>query len=887
MTTISLVRWTAGLRRTVLPNGLTLLAQRDASAPAVSVVTHVKAGFFDEPDRWVGVSHVLEHMFFKGTPTRGPGVVARETKGLGGYLNAHTAYDHTAYFAVLPPEGLAQALAIQSDALRNSLIDADELRRELQVIIEEAKRKKDSPSAVAAETLNEVMFDRHRIRRWRIGSIEQLERYTRDDIAGYYHSRYVPDRVIVSIVGDVDPDEALALAAPCYEDWAPAPGAVDPSPGELPHHGVRTRTLRGDVSQAELVLGWRGVPALDPDNVPLDVAAAVLASGRGSWLYQQLRETGTVTGVGAYHYSPTEIGVFSAGADLPPDRVGQALEGMSHAIHRLSQQGPDAPDMERARALLKYQWSRRMESMEGRAMALAAAEALGTTDLLDDDYQRLESVTADEVREVAVKYLDPGSVAAVVYLPEDEGAELSVDTLRDAFASSAPGITPAVRSEWTAPRRPAPVFTGATGSARRERVHGVVHAALSGVDIIVRRKAGVPLVSLGIYYPRTRFDAPHEAGLGALAVRSAIRGAGPLDARQLAFGFEALGGTVAPVIASDWFGFGSGVLAEHAGRTAELLRLVLDAPRFDPDSVRRERELLSDEVRQSTDDMFRYPFELAYRAAFGDAGYGLPVHGTVETLATFEAVDAERWLSATRRQARPVVVAVGDVDAEALTETLSQVFGDLPPQERALSGEPAVMLHQPDHRVVERDRAQTALAMVFPGPDRRDPDRHAANVWAAVASGLGGRLFEALRDRRSLAYTVLLSGWQRGRGGAIVSYIATSPQREDEARSSMLDELRRFAAEPVSPDELRDAVRYLDGQVRVRRQSAGAVTSEILEAWIIGEGLQELENPGGRYRNVTADAVQAAAAAALSSGTHAEGVVRGRRTDGLADRRKD
>jgi zinc protease len=873
MTITAPSRWTSGLRRTVLSNGLTLLAQRDASAPAVSVVTHVKAGFFDEPDRWVGVSHVLEHMFFKGTPTRGPGAVARETKGLGGYLNAHTAYDHTAYFVVLPPEGLAQALAIQSDALRNSLIDADELRRELQVIIEEAKRKKDSPSAVAAETLNEVMFDRHRIRRWRIGSIEQLEQYTRDDIVGYYRSRYVPDRVIVSIVGDIDADEALALAATRYEDWAPAVGAVDLSPGEPPRHEVRARTLRGDVTQAELVLGWRGVPSLDPDNVPLDLAAAVLASGRGSWLYQQLRETGTVTGVGAYHYSPTEIGVFTAGADLPPERVGQALEGMSRAIHRLAQQGPEEVDIERARALLKAQWSRRMESMEGRGMALASAEALGSTDLLEEDYQRLESVTADDVREVAAKYLDPGSVAAVVYLPDNAAADLRADELRDAFAAPASTVAPAARTEWAPPARPG-------ASAHRTQVHGVVHAALPGADVIVRRKSGVPLVSLGIYYPRTQFDAPHEAGLGSLAVRSAIRGAGPLDARQLAFAFEALGGTVAPVIASDWFGFGSGVLAEHAGRTAELLRLVLDAPRFDPDSVRRERELLSDEVRQASDDMFRYPFELAFRAAFGDAGYGLPVHGTVETLATFEPADAERWLSASRRRARPVVVAVGDVEAEALTDSLSRIFSDLPQQERVQDHERAVMLHEPDHRVVDRDRAQTALAMVFPGPDRRDPDRHAAKVWAAVASGLGGRLFEALRDRRSLAYTVLLSGWQHGRGGAMVSYIATSPAREDDARSAMLLELQRFAAEPVSSQELRDAIRYLDGQMRVRRQSASAVAGEILEAWIIGEGLKELDDPGERYRAVTADAVQAAAASALAAGTHAEGVVRGRRLGG-------
>jgi hypothetical protein len=234
-------RWTAGVHREVLPNGLTLLVQRDDSAPAVAVVTHVRAGFFDEPDHWVGISHVLEHMFFKGTPTRGVGAIARETKAAGGYLNASTSYDGTSYFVVLPASQLGAAIAVQADALRHSLIDAGELGRELQVIIQEARRKQDSPDAVAHETLFEVMFDRHRIRRWRIGREPELAGFTRDDVAGYYHSRYVPSRTVVSVVGAIEVDEAVALLRRTYGDWPAADGAVDPSPAEPSHRGVRAR----------------------------------------------------------------------------------------------------------------------------------------------------------------------------------------------------------------------------------------------------------------------------------------------------------------------------------------------------------------------------------------------------------------------------------------------------------------------------------------------------------------------------------------------------------------------------------------------------------------------------------------------------------------------
>src|SRR6476646_6816830 len=133
------------VNRTVLPNGLTVLIQQDRSAPVVAIVTYVKAGYFDETDEQNGLAHALEHMFFKGTKKRGVGDIAKETKASGGYLNAHTIYDNTSYYTVLPSSGFSRGLDIQADAYANSVIDSAELGREMEVIIQEAKRKSDNP----------------------------------------------------------------------------------------------------------------------------------------------------------------------------------------------------------------------------------------------------------------------------------------------------------------------------------------------------------------------------------------------------------------------------------------------------------------------------------------------------------------------------------------------------------------------------------------------------------------------------------------------------------------------------------------------------------------------------------------------------------------------
>ncbi|MBM4187917.1 MAG: insulinase family protein [Gemmatimonadetes bacterium] len=862
--------WIEGVERRVLANGLTVLAQYDRHAPAVAMVTHVKAGFFDEPDRWQGISHVLEHMFFKGTPTRGVGQIAAETKGLGGYLNAHTSYDATCYYVVAPADRFAAVAAIQADALRRASIDTGELARELKVIVEEAKRKLDTPSAHAYETLHELLFDRHRIRRWRIGTEAGLLGFTRADVDGYYRSRYVPDRVIVAVVGKVPTAEVFATAERLYGDWPAALGGVDPSPEEPWRSGVRARVLRGDVRQADLALGWRGVAPLAPDAAPLDVAAAVLSSGRGSWLYQTVRQPGLVSSIGAYHYSPAEVGVFSITADLAPGDLAAVVERIAGLIARLRTTGPATADLERAATLRKAQWARRLESLDGRAMAFASAEAQGGLEILDQEFARLDAVTARGVVEVAARYLAPESVSAVAFVPAAWQGDLAEPWLAATFAGSPP-LSPA---EPPPPAEPAPPIPR---PAARTRHDDVVHASAGSVDVLIRPRPGAPLVSVGVYRRRVAEESPDTAGLGTLAIRSLMRGAGRYDANGLAHAFESLGGSLSVAVGADWVGVAASVLAERRDLAASLLVETITAPRFDPAEIERERRTLAEEAVHAADDMFRYPVQMALGGAFGPVGYGLPVKGTVASLERLGAYQVRAWHGAELAAGRTTMVAVGRVDPDRSIPSLVGAMAGFGPGREA-KPLPAVPWARVAPEVVEsRDKSQTAIAMAFPGPSRTDPDRHAVEVLAAIGSGLGGRLFTALRERRSLAYTVLMSSWQRARAGALISYIATSPQREDEARDAMLEELRRFGAQSVTDEELDQAVNYLAGQAIVQRQTTAAMASELVDAWLIGTGLAELTDPAAAYRAVTKQAVQAAAQRYLRSEDAVVAVVRGGR----------
>jgi zinc protease len=318
----------ATVTRTVLPNGLTVLIQRDPSAPVAAVNTFVRAGYFDETDDVVGIAHVLEHMFFKGTPTYRVGEIAKATKAAGGYLNAHTIYDHTSYYAVLPASGFADGLAVQADAYANSLIDADELRRELEVIIQEAKRKEDNPGAVTTETLYALLHDQHRIRRWRIGREDGLRALRQEHMLRFYRNYYTPSNTVLAISGDVDVDATLTEVERLYGHLAAGEPVRTPGPAEPEHAEFRYRELSGDVEQTHCEIGWRTVPALHQDVPALDLLAAVLGSGRASRLYRAVRDRQLAGSVGAYNYSPPEVGVFVVSSEGQPERAADAARAM-------------------------------------------------------------------------------------------------------------------------------------------------------------------------------------------------------------------------------------------------------------------------------------------------------------------------------------------------------------------------------------------------------------------------------------------------------------------------------------------------------------------------------------------------------------------------------
>jgi zinc protease len=481
------------------------------------------------------------------------------------------------------------------------------------------------------------------------------------------------------------------------------------------------------------------------------------------------------------------------------------------------------------------------------------------------------SATADDVQRVARKYLAEQRAAALVYRPETAPVVAQ-------NAADMQHLLGAGRSERleAIPRRSSPAPTEQKSAEFEKEEAGVsVFRTAEGIPVLVRRKVGTPIASVGIYIVGGAVEEEeNEAGLTLLTARTMLKGTTTRTAGQIAEDAEMLGGSISASAGSDSFGWSFSVPNARLPEALELLGDVVQRPTIPEDSFETERAVALSNVAMLRDDMYRYPSRLASSVAFGSHPYGRPVMGTEESLRAISAEQARDWHRSRVLESAAVIGIVADLDVKEAADLVATQFGALEPKKSPKVAKPrwpkSVKI-----AAESRDKSQTAIALAFPAPSRTDDDRFAASLIGTVASGLGGRFFDELRDRQSLAYTVHAGLSEKRLAGIFVSYIATSPDKEEIARSGLLAEFAKLREEPVGEDELSRAKQYTIGTHAIAQELGAALLAEMLDAWMFGAGLQELTEHDERVRSVTADEMRKVARRYFDPARRVEGIVRG------------
>jgi predicted Zn-dependent peptidase len=337
----------ASVKRTTLPNGLTLLVREQPGTGVVAINTWVKAGYFNEPDEVAGMAHLFEHMFFKGSK-KFPGAeqISQELAAVGGDTNAGTIYDSTNYFFVVPTEGFGRALEIMADAIANPLFDAGELERESEVVIEESNRKLDNPPALSLERMIATSFTQHRIKRWRIGSNEVLRNIERENLLQFFRTLYLPQNMILSIAGDVRAADVEKAVAATFGTLATAGFDKRRGPAEPAQTEFRYGSSTGDLKQGYSVFGWHTQGVGGDAELALDLASQILGSGRSSRFFRHVVGPDAAATANVFHYQFDDVGLMIAQASFDEARRAEVDRRLLGEIERLKIHGPTAYELQ-------------------------------------------------------------------------------------------------------------------------------------------------------------------------------------------------------------------------------------------------------------------------------------------------------------------------------------------------------------------------------------------------------------------------------------------------------------------------------------------------------------------------------------------------------------
>jgi zinc protease len=353
-----------------------------------------------------------------------------------------------------------------------------------------------------------------------------------------------------------------------------------------------------------------------------------------------------------------------------------------------------------------------------------------------------------------------------------------------------------------------------------------------------------------------------------------LKGTARRTASQIAEEAEMLGGSISASAGSDSFGWSFSVPQARLPEALELMGDVIQHPTIPEDAFETERTVALSNIAMLRDDMYRYPMRLASKLAFAGHPYGNPVMGSDESLRSLSAQQARDWHRTRVVESAAVVGIVSDMDVQAAADLVARHLSELAPRTAPQPTKPTWPTHV-ESAVESRDKAQTAMALLFPGPSRRSADRFAASMVGTVASGLGGRFFDELRDRQSLAYTVHAGASEKRLAGVFASYIATSPEKEDVARAGLLAEFAKLRADAVSEEELTQAKEYTIGSHAISQELGSTLLAEMLDAWMFGSGLHEITEYESRVRGVTAQEMREVALKYFDPERRVEGIIRG------------
>lgn len=772
-----------------LDNGQNVIIQEVKNNPIVTIDTWIKTGSINENDRNNGVSHFLEHLFFKGTDKHPTGEFDKILESKGAITNAATSKDFTHYYITIPSKFFDLALEMHADMLLNPQIPAKELEKERKVVLEEISKDEHLPNTICYENLVKMLYSKHPYKRKVIGERGIIENISRDEILNYYNEFYSPANMVTIVVGDVSAPEALEKIKMAFNAKnSPAPNINYPK--ESPLKEQARKISYEDVQSGYLLIGYRGTPISAKDSYALDVLATILGDGRSSVFYRKIKDEKQLAfSISAYNSGFKDDGIFYISADFTPEKFQSLESEIFKLVREVQKNGVTPEQLQLAKNIIERDTYYSRESVSNIANQIGyTVVTSGNTAYYDNYLKNIQKVTAAEVKDSAIKYLQEQKSAVSVVLPKE--AENFERPVANVVPTSA---KPQLISE-----------TNDTGK----------YLLPNSATLLLTPNAVNDIIGINITV-KGGLLAEGKAGVGKLTSATMQKGTTNYSAQELAEVLESHGINITSAVGRDAFTMDILTTKNEYPLTLELLSEIVNRAKFEEYEIDKTRNNLLQGIKQSEDRPLSVALETFKSKIYGDSGYNNSNYLLKKALPKISQNDIFNYYESLFNPENIVISINGNVDKDLTLEKFTEMFQMR--NEAAFSyGEykisEALTGQNIDKKVPKTNTAWILIGWQTSGFTNLKEVATLKVIDAILGTGMDSRLFKNLRGEEGLAYQIGSSYSPNVLKGHFFTYIGTNPDNVKTATEGIFNEINRLKTEFVSRTELQEAKDKILGQ---------------------------------------------------------------------------
>lgn len=835
----------------LISNNLSVLLKQDNTAPVATFMVTYNVGSRNEAIGYTGSTHLLEHLMFKGSKkfnTDKGNSVFQVLQSVGARMNATTWLDRTNYFATVPSQYLETVIEVEADRMRNAYIKEEDRQSEMTVVRNEYERGQNSPVSVLDENIWATAYHAHPYHHSTIGWKTDIENVSIERLKEFYDTFYWPNNSTAIAIGDFSEKEALALIKKHF-------GRIKKSKEDIPQvyteepkqEGKRTITLKRAGQQAVLGVAHKTPSATDKDAPAFTVLSSVLSSGKNSRFYKNITDKGLTTSIYIWDSLFRDPGLFTVFANLSPEVSHQEVESMIVSEYeKIAKEGITSDELQKAKAQIISSLKFGQDGSYSIAGGLNEAIAAGDWTLYTSYEDKINAVSVEDVQRIVVEYFKEDLSTIGYFIPENGGSQNSEKIIKSAQELKEEKIKYFSKEE---------LFSSKVEYS--EPVEGISLYTLNrGSGVVTLRGS---FLGGDIFAPSSNPRIPD------MVVSMLDQGTASQTKFEISEKLEKVGARLGFSNGKDTVGFSAKFLSSETELIFDLLSDQLANPKFDSQELDKIKKQLETGYKRSKESTRGNAVNKMLEAFYGKNHQNSPINPdeAIEDIKKSTREDLLKYHKEFYGRGSMVIVVVGDVSHKVLSDMIKEKLSKLPIvntkpiKEKALGQPVSVKTY-----VSMQDKTSTDFIVGTPlGIDRYSNDYIPLYLANHVLGGnFSARLMQTVRVKEGLTYGINSSVSGMGNGNDGYWYVGGTfaPQLLEKGESATLEQIKLWATEGITQEELDTAKSTINGNYQVGFDTTGGIASSILNSILDYGSLDYIDNFTMSINSVTLDQVNSA-----------------------------